>query len=117
MHEARAERSVKAVWGIRSPVYWSLLGLVIERPGFYAYQLARHRQLLVGYAREQLVRPPHLLITCFGVQERRAVAHVEQGHEAAHLDFDRRGIRQCSAGELVRLAEQVAHGPLVSLQE
>jgi DNA-binding PadR family transcriptional regulator len=50
MSESRAERSVKSAWGIRSPVYWAQLGLVIERPGCYAYQLARLYERVYGEA-------------------------------------------------------------------
>jgi DNA-binding PadR family transcriptional regulator len=40
MNEPARKKSASSASGMRSPVYWSLLGLVIKRPG-YGYQLAK----------------------------------------------------------------------------
>ncbi|MGH2853337.1 MAG: PadR family transcriptional regulator [Solirubrobacteraceae bacterium] len=47
MNEPARKKSVSSASGMRSPVYWSLLGLVIKRPG-YGYQLVKRFELEYG---------------------------------------------------------------------
>lgn len=41
MKASTAEKSARGAAGMRSQVYWTLLGLVIDRPGLYGYQLVK----------------------------------------------------------------------------
>jgi DNA-binding PadR family transcriptional regulator len=41
MESSKAEKGVRNASEMRSPVYWALLGLVIDRPGLYGYQLVK----------------------------------------------------------------------------